>query len=141
MVIYFQPQVKISTRCKSSLSFRMVIGSQIRRKRIIGILYIHQGTYQLIRHIPDRPITSRQIGIHIVDNCAMNIRIPLQHIEKHGSPSYKRFNISHIIPCIKASRQLCIQLLYELCLAAHPLDKRFCFCHINIFMYRCSAQS
>ena len=75
-------------------------------KRIVGILYFHQGSYQLFWHVPDRMITGSQIRVHIVDNSMTDIRVLLQHIEEHCSTSHKGLNVCHIIPILKIYRQL-----------------------------------
>ena len=60
----------------------------------------------------------------------LNIRITLKHIKEHCSSSDKGFYIRNIVPIIKVSWKLSIQLFNELTFTTNPLDKRFCFCHI-----------
>ena len=55
-------------------------------------------------------------------------------MEEHGSPTYKRLNVSSIVPIIKVSWQQCFQLFQELALSANPLDEWFCFCHFIFFV-------
>ena len=64
-----------------------------------------------------------------------DVWITLQHIEEHCSTTHKRFYVRYILPIIKVSWKLCIQLFNELTLAADPLDKRFSFSHNMLILF------
>jgi hypothetical protein len=65
----------------------------------------------------------------------LDIRITLKHIEEHCSTTHKGFYVRYILPIIKVSWKLCIQLFNELTLTANPFDKRFCFPHNMLIIF------
>ena len=95
---------------------------------------VTQRRYQLLNIVSNRLIANDKVMVDVIDDSTLDVRMLLQHVEEHGSPTYKRLNVSSIVPIIKVSWQQCFQLFQELALSANPLDEWFCFCHFIFFV-------
>ncbi len=72
---------------------------------MIPPLYVTQRRYQLLNIVSNRLIANDKVMVDVIDDSTLDVRMLLQHVEEHGSTTYKRLNVSSIVPIIKVSWQ------------------------------------